>query len=462
MYRNAQILMLSIVLLFVQNKLKAQELDSLRTEVKLLRQQVSRIDELERKLAQVSNDSSYAKFEDARKNVIDTTHVKKVLEIPKDDMRETNKSLTGKDLISDDFIGSWPMFGTDFRLKVGGYFKADALYDFDGTNDKTQFLMTTIPVEGTPEYENDGYFNMMSKETRFNIDVRRITPGAVPLRMFVEGDFWATGNQLRLRHAYVVAGNFIIGQTWTTLSFLESLPFMIDFAAGDALFGGRTTQIRYQKKIDDHFKMAFGIENLDLLGIENPYNLGGKATLQFPLLAVRADYNWKSGLLLLGTSIAQLHWDGGATGPDAQALQYDFVVAGRQYLGKNNYFTWNVSYGMGSGENIMAFAGSDANAVLDSTGHLETMPAFAFVGGFVHKWNDQFVTNFSYAYGWLDTPETRNPMALKKGGIGHVNLVYHPIKSFSTGIEYMWGGERVTNDAIGRASRVQVMAKFEF
>ncbi len=265
---------------------------------------------------------------------------------------------------SEKFPGSWPMFGTDMRIKLGGYLKADLLYDFDGTTDKYQFLMSTIPVEGTPEHENGGYISFFARETRFNIDVRRVTPGAVPLSAFVEGDFWSSGNQFRLRHAYMTVGDFLIGQTWTTLSFLESLPFIIDFGGGDALFGGRAAQIRYTKKINDQWKLALALENLNYPGIENPNNFGGKASNQLPLLALRADYKWQSTWLVLGSSIAQLRWDGGATGPSDEALQIDGMVGVRQYLGTNNYVTCNISYGEGSGENILAFAGADGGRAI--------------------------------------------------------------------------------------------------
>lgn len=382
--------------------------------------------------------------------------------IPSTDLREPQRILTGDELIADDFPGSWPMFGTNMRMKIGGYAKADFVYDIDGTLDKTQFLMSTIPLEGTPEHANRGYIYLFARETRFNIDVRRVTPGAVPLRMFLEADFWSAGNQFRLRHAYMVAGNFLVGQTWTTLSFLEALPFMIDFGAGDALFGGRTTQIRYQRNAGDRWKWAVAVENLDFPGIENPSGLGGKPSSLLPLFAVRADYHWKTGLLLLGSSVTQLRWDGGADGPTAKALQADVVVAGRQYAGTNNYVTWNVSYGKGSGENIMAFAGSQANAVLKADGTLETMPAFAVVLGGMHKWNATLSSNLSYAYGWLQPPDSRDPLALKRGGIGHVNVIWRPVTQFSTGIEYMWGAQRATNDTFGSARRVQGMVKFDF
>ncbi len=380
---------------------------------------------------------------------------------PAGDIKETNPVLSANDLIESDFPGSWPMFGSDVRIKIGGYVKVDALYDIDGTLDKNQFLMSTIPVEGQPEYEDHGYFSFFSKETRFNIDIRRIGEGKVPLKLFIEGDFFSSGNQFRLRHAYITAGNFIIGQTWTTLSILESLPFMIDFAAGDALFGGRTSQIRYQANIDKHIKIAVALESLDLLGIENANNLPGKASAKLPLFAARIDYSWTSGVLVIGSSIGQLRWDGGKDGT-VNALQIDGVIAGRQYFGKNNYFAWNISAGKGSGENIMAFAGSQANAVLNSEGELETIPSFASVLSFMHKWSDQFSSNFSYAYGWLDTPESRAPLALKRGGVGHVNLIYRPYQRFSTGVEYMWGARRTTDESFGNASRVQMMAKFEF
>ncbi len=378
------------------------------------------------------------------------------------EVRETHELLTGNDLVSAEFPGSWPMFGTDMRMKVGGYLKSDFVYDVDGTTDKYEFLMSTIPVEGTPEHENSGYVSFFSKESRINVDVRRVTPGSVPLRAFVEGDFFSSGNQFRLRHAYMTAGDFIIGQTWTTLSFLEALPFIIDFGAGDALFGGRTTQIRYQKRVNDQWKVAAGLENLDFMGIENSHNLPGKASAQLPLLAVRAEYKWSTGILLLGSSVAQLRWDGGADGPTADAIQLDAVVAGRQFLGEDNYVTLNVSYGKGSGENIMAFAGSDANAVLTEDGRLETMPAFAIVTGYWHRWNPVLSSNFSYAYGWLDTPESRDPLKLKRGGIGHLNLIWKPRKQFSAGVEFMWGAQRTTNDALGEARRVQMMAKYDF
>ena len=384
------------------------------------------------------------------------------LKTPEADVKEQVLKTAAELLEDKDFPGSWPLFGTDLRMKIGGYLKADFLYDFDGTTDPNQFLMSTIPVEGEEAFGNEGYVSFFAKETRVNIDLRRVAEDKIPLQLFVEGDFFTDGNRFRLRHAYITAGDFIIGQTWTTLSFLESMAFMIDFAAGDALFGGRTTQIRYQKKLYKGFQLSVGLEYLDFLGIENSFEFDGQANVKLPLLALRLDKRWQTGVLFLGASLAQLRWDGGDTGPSDQLPQLAFVVAGRQYLGENTYFTWNVNAGSAYGENIISFAGSSANALLNENGELEPIEAFALMGGFMHRWAPGLESNFNYAYGWLDAPETRADFALKRGGVGHLNLIYHFDKNFSIGAEYMWGAQRTANDAFGRAGRIQTMAKFEF
>ena len=378
-------------------------------------------------------------------------------------VRDTHQIMTSDDLISDEFPASWPMFGTDTRMKIGGYIKADFVADFDGTLDPRQFLMRTIPVEGMPEYGGDPYVDFFANDTRFDLDIRRIIPGAVPLRGYIEGDFFTPDDKFRLRQAYITAGDFIIGQTWTNLSFLEAIPIMIDFAAGDALFGGRAAQIRYTSTLNDHWQLAVSAEELQFLGIQNSNDLPGKATTQWPLFAARADYNYDGGIVSFGASIGQLHWDGFEDEPSDSAVQLAFLVGGRQNIGDRAFMTYHLTYTEGAGENIMAFAGTDANAILEADGTLTTFPSFAAVLGFGYDWSPTLTTQGSYAYGVLDTPEARGPFELKTGGIGHLNIIWSPKQgNFSTGAEIMYGKTRVQNDATGTATRLQLMAKYSF
>lgn len=385
-----------------------------------------------------------------------------VLHIPKSDMRESQVLLTGKDLVSDDFPDSWPIFGTEYRMKIGGWVKMDLLYDVNGTGDRYQFLMSQIPVEGSEEYANRGYFNMFARESRFNVDMRRVTPGKLPLQIFIEGDFWSSSSSsfFRLRHAYIVAGNFVFGQNWSTTSLLESIPYLIDFAAGDALYGTRTTQLKYQKRVNDHWKWALALEMKDYLGIDNSYDLPGEASLGLPALAGRVDYTWHTGIVALGIDIAQLRWDGGdslyATPPQIAA-----VIGGRQYIGKD-YLTFNVSYGLGSGDNIMALTGSNSNATLTQDGELKTIDAITTVLGYNRKWTDKFSNTVQIAYQAIGSSEYRAPESMKAGVMTHVNALYQVTKRLVLGIEYMYGQRRNKNNDYGDAQRFHAMAKFDF
>ena len=455
------VMSLAFLLMFLPLAVFSQEVDSLRIENQLLKEQLKRMDELELRLADLEGDKGKVQEKLAPETISDTTK-SEMLVIPDAELREPHQVLTGNELVEESFPASWPMFGSEYRMKIGGRVKLDMLYDFNGSNDRYQFLISGIPVEGSPEYANRGYFNMFVRESRFNIDMRRVTPGKVPLQIFIEADFWSsTGSfPFRLRHAYIIVGNWIFGQTWTTTSIMESIPNLIDFAAGDALYGGRAAQLKYQNRINDKWKWALGLEMMDYIGIDNPFDLPGRSSLGLPALAGRIDYSWKTGMVALGVNLAQMRWDGGDS-VYATAVQLAAVIGGRQYIGKD-YFTYNIAMGKGSGDNIMALTGSNSNAVLTPEGELETMPAIAVVLGFVHKWNDQFTSNLSAAYTTLDPSVYRAPESMKAGAVGHINLIFQATQRLSTGIEYMWGEHRTKNNDFGGANRLQTMVKFEF
>jgi hypothetical protein len=458
---HLSIVSLLFLLVFLPVSLFSQDSESLKKENQLLKERLNRMDELEMRIAELEGDKERVQKKLAPETPKDTTPSQK-LDIPNSDLRESHQVLTGSELVEDNFPASWPMFGSEYRMKIGGRAKLDILYDINGSGDRTSFLMSQIPIEGSPEDANRGYFNMFARESRINFDMRRTTPGKVPLSIFIEGDFWSSAgtSYYRLRHAYIVAGNFIFGQTWTTTSIMESIPNLIDFAAGDGLYGGRTTQIKYQKRINDKWKWALGLEMMDFIGIDNPFNQPGSSSLGLPSLGARLDYSWKTGVVVLGTNLAQMRWDGGDS-LYATAIQLAVVIGGRQYLGKD-YFTFNVALGQGSGDNIMALTGSNSNAILTPDGELETMPAIAIVLGYVHKWNDKFTTNASVAYTELDPSVYRAPESMKAAAIGHINLIYQATERLSTGMEYMWGERKNKNSDFGRANRVQAMVKFDF
>lgn len=379
--------------------------------------------------------------------------------------RDPHEVMTGAELVADDFPGSWPLFGTDYRMKIGGYFKLDALYDFSGDGDKYQFLISQIPVDGSPQAEVDGYFNMFVRETRYNFDIRKSSSAGTPGQFFLEMDFFDESSfSPRLRHAYIVYGDLLVGQTWTTVAELASLTFTIDFGAGDALFGTRTPQIRWQQQVSPTWNWALGLEMLQSSGIYNPLDLQGAASPQLPVLAGRVTHQRSNGLRTVAAMIQQLHWDSEGSGPDATAAGWALIFAGRQNLSRRDFFTYNLAYGDGTAENIMALTGSDANAVLTSEGELVTRQGYSAALGLGHKWTDTLSSNLSYAWTSLQDlgPGERPPDAINSGGTGHLNLIWAAREKLSTGIEFMWGNRQNADGDQGEATRVQTMIKYEY
>ena len=93
---------------------------------------------------------------------------------------------------------------------------------------------------------------MHARETRLILDIRGPVEGS-ELRMFVETDFYGSGNVLRLRHAYGSYKGLLAGQTWSTFVDDANMPNTIDFESPMAFPSIRQAQARFTAKLGDEF-----------------------------------------------------------------------------------------------------------------------------------------------------------------------------------------------------------------
>ena len=385
-----------------------------------------------------------------------------------DDFRDNMMNYMGQDLIDADFPQSIPLFGSKSRIAFGGYVKLDYIQDFDGGYDRFQYEIQNVPVEGDGRPDQSGYMNMHARESRFNVDFRSITKSGMPIRVFVELDFYNLdrgpfNQSARLRHFYGVLGRLLIGRTWGTQTDLYALPNTIDFAAGDALTGTRRAQVRFEDKLGETYKYGLALEMLEFPGVDGR-DFEGQASQALPLLAGKITKSTKSGgRLFLGASLFQLRWDGLEEIPNSTAVGWGFSFSGREYFGKNkHYFRWMASYGRGWGSQIVSSLGTNASAILDSNGKLETMPAWNLGTGIALNISPKLVSNFNLNYYSIDPSEFRDETKMKSGSSGHVNLIWSPYKKVNAGVEFMML-ERVNGDATsGIGNRLQFMIKYLF
>ncbi len=383
------------------------------------------------------------------------------------DFRDNMVDLTGQDLVDATFPNSWPLFGTKTRMAIGGYAKLDYIQDFDGGYVRFQYPIQAVQVAGDGRKPQSGYMNMHARESRINVDVRKLTETGMPVRVFFEIDFsnyeTAAFNQTpRLRHFYGVVGRLLIGRTWGTQSDLYAIQTTIDFAAGDALTGTRRAQVRFEDKITPQINYAFALEMMEYPGIDGA-GYDGQASMQLPILVGRITKSTNSGgRIFLGASAFQLRWDGQSTGPDATALGWGVSFSGRQYFGKKHYFRWISSYGSGWGSNIVATLGTAASAILTPDGKMETMPAWNLGTGFCYNISPILSTNISTNWFGIEPSEYRDENKMDFGGASHINLLWSPYKSVNMGIEFMTIYRKNGDGKSGTGNRLQMMIKYLF
>lgn len=386
-------------------------------------------------------------------------------------LRDYNRSLTGADLLDSSFPNSIPIPGSDVRFRIGGYARLDMIQDFDYVGDPYEFELATIPVEGTPEAALGGRTTFHAKQSRLNFDFRskaKWNNGKVfPLQAFLEIDFFDDrpdfSLQPRLRHAYGVVGRILAGRTWTTSGDLEALPGTIDFSGGDALYGGRLAQIRWQDNASESVSYAVALEQ-PVTKIENPLDLDGANRAVLPNLGARIKWTSKGGShVQLGGDLFQMNWQGGETGPDASAFGWGLNPTFQVLLGSqsNNSLSGGGSFGVGGAHRVVTLSFEDTDAVITDDG-LDLMPFWQAYIGYSHYWTASLNSTISTNWTELDNAELQPGNAIHRAGSVHLNLVWFPAKLASVGGEIMWG-ERVNKDgASGDAWRLNLMVKYKF
>ena len=164
----------------------------------------------------------------------------------------------GTDLYSPpEFKGGLILFGEDVAMKIGGYVKADFIYDFDPIDSTDFFDTTDIPI-GAPARTNTRFH---ARQTRLSLDTRWAADH-YPVRMFVEGDFFGDNNSFRLRQAYGEVGSLLVGQTWTTFTDMAAFPATLDFEGSVSSVNRRQAMIRWtQQVLHEDLTLALAAEN---------------------------------------------------------------------------------------------------------------------------------------------------------------------------------------------------------
>ena len=198
--------------------------------------------------------------------------------------------------------------------------------------------------------------------------------------------------------------------------------------------------------------------------VGNPLGFEGRSRNDTPDLAGYVRWNKGKAHLGLGYDLFGIKWQGGETGPSDSDLGWGVSLTGRYLVGKKsrNAISGQFTYGDGSAFKVVSLRGAGASAVLDPQGDIDTLKHWQVYAAYNHYWVDTLNSSFVLAHAEVDNVDYQPDSQIKSVSSAHVNLIWFPYKSVSTGVEMMWGERENKDGSTGDATRLQAMIKYKF
>ena len=347
--------------------------------------------------------------------------------------------------------GSFLIPGTNTEFTIGGYVKADFIYDIKQKQGNTispgslKKRMKIDPETKEEMEDEQGEFQAHARQSRVRIST--ITPTSLgELIAVIETDFFGEGgnqNQsnsygMRLRHAYGQIAGLLFGQYWSNFGALDAIPGTVDFYGPEGYTFIRQAQLRWTQMIDDKLKFSISLENP-----EARQNVGGKFLDKLPDATGALQYNDVWGMVRLSILGRML------TTPDdrQEELAYGLNLGMKfsAWPGGNLYGSFTI--GDGIGRYLIGNVGRAAFYAApppmpggNNRRVLTTREAWGLVLGANHKLTDTVMAQLAWGrYEIEDAPrhlKLSNPF--KRATTFHASLFWTPLKRLTFAAEFIY------------------------
>jgi len=350
------------------------------------------------------------------------------------------------------------------EVSIYGYARLNTSYDFnENLGNANGAGFDIIDSDGS---QSEGHFDMSPAQSRLGFTTVTDLP-VDQLKTNIEMDFLGSSNTLRLRHAYGVWNNILIGQTWAnTTLFLGRTP-TLDFPSHVGYPGhldeARQAQIRYTLG-----SLSFSMEDPDskvfsLNGTELSGSADSKETM--PDLTMR--YEGGSGRFKYGASalVNRFSVDDGSYSESS----FGYGVSGA--LAVQVFPSTSIQGGFNYGEGIGAYlhrSGAPSGYISASSG-LETVEGYGGTIGISHELTDKTSLHVSSGFAKVDyddAVEEFGETALnnldEKRSTTFVTYLWTPLPQIMFGAEYgIITVDRATGESAD-ANRLMLSAQYSF
>ncbi len=363
-------------------------------------------------------------------------------------------------VVKGDFPGSVKRPDSDTSFKIGGYAKLTLYKDTDFMPSGDFFIVSQIPVSGTPDSKKDGETRLNARETRIHLDIRGPTRFGTG-RGFIEGDFFGSGDSFRLRHAFMRLGRMLAGQTWSTFMDISAWPEFLEIEGPDSAIFARQGQLRWTQPVMKDLTVAVAIEDpngdftVDEVGDSANENSG------WPDLTTHIRLEDPRWHLQVGGVVRQIRFNDGA-GKKGDAVGWGTTLSGTFHTFGQDNFQFQGAYGEGIGRYIQGLIATGSDAAPNGSGDFKAIPAGAVFASYQHWWTDTLRSTVGWEYAVVDNAAGQPGTATKNWQGAGINLVWNILPRLLLGVEYGWGRHEVKDGRHGTASRFQTSTQFNF
>ncbi len=373
-------------------------------------------------------------------------------------------------------------------VKLNGYFKFDAVYDFEddhGASLGPSDAIGTLNAKGT-DRPGDGNIGATVKQTRLKLSTTTETETFGEIGGYIEMDFYGDnysdafgdGPDPRVRRAYLTVGNFLIGRDWSTFSDFN-YGTMLNFYGPQAQLFERQAQVRYTFDVGDSDTLDVALETPTGDGVTSgpattdgtPYfqsNNTGNEDSPLPDFAIR--YQGSQGPVSFQVAgIARYlkadiqGFNGADDNGNDSVFGWGLDVGATWALPTGTTLMGTVAGGEGIGKYIYAPAGG-TDTYVNANGDLEAYQRWGYIATLSQELTSELTGNVVWGQAFSESPEVAySTDALHDNSDTlAVNLLYTPVDPLTLGIEYNRSFYEQQDGVDAQAQNVQFSTIYNF
>jgi len=348
-----------------------------------------------------------------------------------------------------------------YKITFKGSARVNGYYDFAGLTSTEGFMPYEIPV-GVEDIEGLTSVYIGARQSRLGVEGTANTKVG-KIRTYIEVDFASkTESYLRLRHAFAEWNYLKLGYTWSAFMDNTSLPQTVEFEGPNSSLSKRHGVIRYERIIVKKSILGISLES-PKADYTNPadsilFTSPDQRNLD---LAGRYKYFDKWGHVQLAGIVRKITF----VQQESTDTQYGWgvLISAQLLINSKHQLSSQYSTGNGIAYYSVGLSNRQLDAVYNPTNN--TMELKTLSGGFINyafKPFSNLVFSAIAGISRVECKEFEPGSAFMSSQYYGVNTFYNPIETISLGLEVTYGTRKNVDNQIGDATRISMLAKFDF